>query len=274
MKKRVEVGLALVAVLVIIIVACAEAMRRRGDVRGSVRDAMLVPTLPLAPYNLWAVKHTCGGDAPYADMALHFPNHGVLRDNWAVIRDEALAAYRGGHASKIRGERYFGPRADERWKKFYIKWYDDVLPDARARCPKTCALLDRLPELHLAMFSILEPGARIPPHVSPFAGNLRYHLGLQCPAGASIKVDGTPYRWADGHDVLFDGSFVHEVTNDADGVRVILFADVERKLDAPWAQAVHNRVCKLAGPASNKANNRNETPVDTHLNPNPVPPIT
>jgi beta-hydroxylase len=194
-------------------------------------------------------------------MALHFPRHGLLRAHWRAIRDEALAVCRGGHASRIRGEPHFGKAADPRWKKYYLKWYGGVRPDARARCPRTCALLDRLPELHLAMFSILEPGARIPPHVGPFAGNLRYHLGLRCPAGAEIRVDGAPYRWAEGEDVLFDGSFVHEVTNASGGVRVILFADVERRLTSRWAQALHNRVCRTVGPLSNRANNRNEAPI-------------
>lgn len=68
------------------------------------------------------------------------------------------------------------------------------------------------------MFSILEPKAVITPHGDPFKGCLRYHLGFQCPGaqggGATIKVDGKPYSWTNGDDVLFD-----EVENPTDETR-------------------------------------------------------
>jgi beta-hydroxylase len=262
MGRQAAVVFAVLVVLAIVVVAaCAETMRRRGRERGTVRHTFLTPALAFAPYNLWAVRSTRGADTPYADMDLHFPRHAVMRDRWEAVRDEALAVCRGGHVSQMKGERYVGDMPPTGWKKFYIKWYGDVLPEARRLCPETCALLDQLPELHLAMFSVLEPGARIPPHVGPFAGNLRYHLGLRCPAGAELKVDGEPYQWEDGKDMLFDVSYVHEVVNRSNEARVILFADVERRLSGPWAQAFHNRVCRLAGPLVNRVNNKNETPV-------------
>jgi len=212
--------------LVILVVACGEVMRRRGDVMVGASEQYATPSAVLTPYNLWSSERSLGGDPPYPDMETHFPDHTVLQSEWEAVRDEALRVCREGHASAIKGDRYFRRIADDKWKKFYLKWYGDVLPEARELCPKTCALLDRLPDVHLAMFSILEPGAVITPHGGPFKGCLRYHLGLQCPKGrgATIKVDGKPYSWADGEDVLFDDTYIHEVENPTDETRVILSA--------------------------------------------------
>ena len=75
------------------------------------------------------------------------------------------------------------------WKRFYLKWYDDFLPSARsiyARRRLHC--LERIPSVHAAMFAILPPGARLPSHRDPFAGSLRYHLGLSTPNSELCRI--------------------------------------------------------------------------------------
>jgi len=165
----------------------------------------------------------------------------------------------GGGAQKIKGERFFKTIADDGWKRFYIKWYGPAGADARALCPYTCSLLDDLPEVHLAMFSILEPGSVISPHSGPFKACLRYHLGLSCPPEAQILVDGIPYSWRDGEDVLFDDNYVHEVVNRSDTEpRIILFCDVERKMTTPTAARLNRAVCRTFGPLTTRSNDRTE----------------
>ncbi len=63
----------------------------------------------------------------------------------------------------------------------------------------------------MGMFTLLPAGAHLNPHRDPFAGSLRYHLGLVTPNADSchIVVDGESYSWRDGEDVLFDETFVH-----------------------------------------------------------------
>ncbi len=244
---------ALVIVLAVVLVVCGEALRRRGRVRPPLSDRYLTPSALIAPYNLWASLRTEGGDVPFPSMEVHFPAHTTLRDKWGAIRDEAARLRGAGLASGIENDRFFRRIADGRWKKFYIKWYGEVLPDARAACPETCALLDRLPEVHLAMFSILGPGAVIPPHTGPFKGCLRYHLGLECPPGgaegpATITVDGEDYSWREGEDVLFDDTYLHEVRNPTEGTRVVLFCDVERRLDGARAREINRWVCRKLAP--------------------------
>jgi beta-hydroxylase len=109
------------------------------------------------------------------------------------------------------------------------------------------------------MFSILEPGSVIRPHSGPFKACLRYHLGLSCPPEAQILVDGIPYSWRDGEDVLFDDNYVHEVVNRSDTEpRIILFCDVERKMTTPTATRLNRAVCRTFGPLTTRSNDKTE----------------
>ncbi len=88
-----------------------------------------------------------------------------------------------------------------------------------------------------AFFSILAPGKHIPAHRGAYNGVLRFHLGLIVPgpAGACrIRVADQICTWREGESLIFDDSFNHEVWNDTDGWRVVLFVDVARPLRRPW----------------------------------------
>ena len=78
------------------------------------------------------------------------------------------------------------------WKRFYVKWYDQALPSAQALCPKTVELLKSIPAVKGAMFALLDPRSNLNPHRDPFAGSLRYHLGLVTANSDAcfISVDG------------------------------------------------------------------------------------
>jgi beta-hydroxylase len=45
-----------------------------------------------------------------------------------------------------------------------------------------------------------------------------------------IIVDGEPYSWRDGEDLLFDETYIHTAENLTNETRIILFCDVERPL--------------------------------------------
>jgi beta-hydroxylase len=79
-------------------------------------------------------------------------------------------------------------------------------------------------------------------HRDPFAGSLRYHLGLETPNDdrCFIEVDGQRYSWRDGESVVFDETFIHWAQNGSDKDRIILFCDVERPLKTRWAQAFNH----------------------------------
>src|SRR4051812_49977658 len=103
----------------------------------------------------------------------------------------------------------------------------------RARCARrrwSCSTPFRA--CMVRCFAMLPPGGDLGRHRDPFAGSLRYHLGLVTPNNdrCRIFVDGQPYAWRDGEAVLFDETFIHWAENRTDVDRLILFCDVERPL--------------------------------------------
>jgi ornithine lipid ester-linked acyl 2-hydroxylase len=128
---------------------------------------------------------------------------------------------------------------DDRWKTYFLHYYGYRLAKAERECPATVAALQRIPGLQFAMFSILAPGKHITAHKGPYAGVLRYHLGVDVPEGCVIRIDDERRTWQNGSSLLFDDSFEHEVWNNSDRSRCVLFVDVERPL--PWPLSALNR---------------------------------
>ena len=95
-----------------------------------------------------------------------------------------------------------------------------------------------------AMFASLPPGATLTEHRDPFAGSMRYHLGLITPNSekCNINVDGQKYWWKDGEAVIFDETFIHVATNQSEDQRIVLFADISRPLRYAWADKINQWV--------------------------------
>ena len=155
-------------------------------------------------------------------------------------------------AAEKHNDASFGSFFKEGWKRFYLKWYGDPLPSAHALCPNTVAMLEKIPTVKAAMFALLPPGSKLNPHRDPFAGSLRYHLGLVTPNSDQclIYVDGEPYSWRDGDDIVFDETYVHWAENKTDQTRVILFCDVERPLKTPVMRAINRFMSRVLGHAT------------------------
>src|SRR5262249_33925745 len=64
------------------------------------------------------------------------------------------------------------------------------------------------------------------------------------PGECRIFVDGIPYSWRDGEDLLFDETYIHYAENTTDQTRIILFCDVERPLRTRVAVAVNRWVSR------------------------------
>ena len=66
---------------------------------------------------------------------------------------------------------------------------------------------------------------------------LDVRLGLQVPAPAErcrVRIRDCIHHWNEGELLIFDDTFDHEVWNDTDGWRVVLFVDFVRPMRAPW----------------------------------------
>jgi beta-hydroxylase len=94
------------------------------------------------------------------------------------------------------------------------------------------------------MFASLAPGSRLNPHRDPYAGSLRYHLGLVTANSDAcyISVDGEKYAWRDGEGILFDETYIHYVENNTRVNRIVLLCDVERPLRSGAIRALNRWV--------------------------------
>jgi ornithine lipid ester-linked acyl 2-hydroxylase len=128
---------------------------------------------------------------------------------------------------------------DDGWKTFFFFGYGFRADANCARCPETAAILEGIPGLTTAFFSILAPRKHIGAHRGPWRGVLRYHLALKVPQpaeSAGISVGGQIRHWEEGRSLLFDDGYEHHAWNDTDGIRVVLFVDVIRPLRPPADQ--------------------------------------
>lgn len=103
---------------------------------------------------------------------------------------------------------------------------------ANARhCPAVMALLGGLEQPVIprrgpnAMFSLLAPGAHIPPHVGVANTRLVCHLPLIVPAGCWFRVGDDKRLWETGRAWVFDDTIEHEAMNPTGELRVILIVD-------------------------------------------------
>lgn len=126
---------------------------------------------------------------------------------------------------------------DDQWKTYWLLSAGMDCRENQLRCPETTRLLRQIPGASTAFFSILAPGKKIPPHRGAYNGILRCHLALIVPEPAehvAIRVGKHICHWREGETLIFDDSFNHEVWNDTDGWRAVLFIDFARPLRQPW----------------------------------------
>ena len=187
------------------------------------------------------VRYSPHGNPTFFDTD-DFPWTEILEDNWDVIRDELDTVLE--HREALPSFHDIAEDAstisqDDRWKTFFFYGYGEKAEENCARCPRTTELIEQVPGMTTAFFSILSPGKHIPAHRGPYKGVLRYHLGLKVPAPAEkcrIRVADDVVHWEEGDSLIFDDTYNHEVWNETDGERAILFLDVKRPLPTPLSQ--------------------------------------
>lgn len=237
-------------ILLLLFVLCVLLVHLRGRVRLRFDRQLVDHSAIFAPYNLLMYAFSAVPARPILERR-GFPQLDLLQANWQTIREEALSLFDEGHirAAQRSNDASFNSFFRQGWKRFYLKWYGEPLASAEALCPKTVALLQSIPSIKAAMFATLAPNSKLNRHRDPFAGSLRYHLGLITPNSRDCRifVDGEEHAWGDGKDVVFDETYVHWVENKTDQTRVILFADVERPLRTRWMSAINRRVSAFMG---------------------------
>ncbi|BAC89041.1 aspartyl/asparaginyl beta-hydroxylase domain-containing protein [Gloeobacter violaceus] len=195
-------------------------------------------------------RFSCDADTRFFEPN-QFPWVADLESNWKIIRrdlDEALLEQEQiPYFSDLsqRQSRFSGTA----WKSVMFYVYGRRVDENCRRFVQTAALLQRVPGLNLAMFSILGGHAHIPPHLGPCKGVLRYHLGLIIPVEderCAIRVDNEVRSWKEGKSLLFDDTFEHEVWNRDPRCRAVLMLDFLRPLP-PWLSAINRGIIAAAG---------------------------
>ncbi|MDH3282929.1 MAG: aspartyl/asparaginyl beta-hydroxylase domain-containing protein [Gammaproteobacteria bacterium] len=183
-------------------------------------------------------RHSVDGDRPFFDPD-GFPWVPELENNWRTIRAELEKVLE--HHDRLPNFQDISRdqitiTQDNAWKTFILYGFGYRQERNCARCPETARLVESVPGMLTAFFSILAPGKHIPAHRGPYKGILRYHLGLIVPQPIErcrLRVADEYRTWREGGSLVFDDTYEHEVWNDTDGVRVVLFMDVVRRLPAP-----------------------------------------
>jgi len=223
-------------------VASAAYVHLRGRVRHRLQRQLTDHSTVFAPLNVIMYAASAVPRSPLLDPRA-FPEATLLRAHWQEMRAEAEALLARGDVrpSESHQDVAFNTFFRRGWRRFHLKWYDDFLPSAQALCPRTVALLRSVPTVHAALFALLPAGGKLTEHRDPYAGSLRYHLGLITPNSDACRifVDGQPYAWRDGEDVVFDETFIHRAENRTDQDRIILFCDLERPLRTPVMRALN-----------------------------------
>ncbi len=192
----------------------------------------------LGPIERFIGRRSLVGDATFFELD-RFPWVKHIEDNWQVIREEVDALLEV--QSELPNFQDISKDQleitdDDRWKTFFLYGYGFQADLGVQMCPRTAALMREIPGMTTAMISILAPRKHILDHRGPYKGVLRYHLGLIVPEDAErcrIRVGEDIRNWEEGSSLIFDDTFNHEVWNDTDETRVVLFVDVLRPLPEP-----------------------------------------
>ncbi len=205
----------------------------------------------LAPIERFIGKRSLVGDATFFEPD-RFPWIAHVEANWEVIRDElegVLEDHEGLANFQDISKDQIEITDDDRWKTFFLYGYGFEAKLGVQMCPRTAALMLEIPGMTTAMFSILSPRKHILDHRGPYKGVLRYHLGLIVPRDAEscrIRVGEDFRHWEEGRSLMFDDTFNHEVWNDTDETRVVLFVDVLRPLPFPES-LINSLIVKAIG---------------------------
>lgn len=188
----------------------------------------------------WAAKQSKVGDAIFFSKE-QFPWAETLEANWQVIRqelDQVMSYVNVLPNFQDISTRQSNITNDNDWKTYFFYAFGYKAEKNCQRCPETTQLLETIPGLKVAFFSILAPHKHIPEHCGKYKGVIRYHLGLKVPQPKEqcrIRIGDQIAYWEEGKSLIFDDTFPHEVWNETEDYRAVLFLDIDRPLYFPMS---------------------------------------
>jgi aspartyl/asparaginyl beta-hydroxylase (cupin superfamily) len=174
-----------------------------------------------------------------------YPWVAQLESQWEVIRDELEALLQANGDSLVP---YFNPNlvsSPNAWKTYALFFWKLKFWNNCRKCPTTTKILESIPYMVGASFSMLEPNSAVTPHNGDTNAIARCHMGLAIPAGlpeCGFQVNGEKRAWENGKLMLFCDAHVHTAFNNTDQRRFVLILDVMRPEYASQTNAVCWRV--------------------------------
>jgi aspartyl/asparaginyl beta-hydroxylase (cupin superfamily) len=159
----------------------------------------------------------------------------IRRELFAVMSDDELAARFGPYVDYPPGlplDQWAELNQSPRWSAFFLFRDGEPVSGNADRCPATMAALALAPQPSVvrrspaAMFSVLQPKTRIPPHTGVSNTRLVVHLPLVLPPDCRFRVGNETRAWREREAWVFDDTIEHEAWNDSDHPRTILIFDV------------------------------------------------
>lgn len=158
---------------------------------------------------------------------------GAIRDEFlAILRDDQGFAPYITYPSDVPLNQWAELNHSPRWSAFHLVKMGTRVEDNAAKCPRTMEALQGAPQPVMpgrtpsAMFSLLKPRTRIPPHTGVTNARLVVHLPLIVPEACGFRVGNDTREWVPGKAWVFDDTIEHEAWNDSDKLRTVLIFDI------------------------------------------------
>jgi aspartyl/asparaginyl beta-hydroxylase (cupin superfamily) len=215
---------------------CEPAERRRVEafIGTTLRIRKRYQQEPLEYYypNLPAIEFYERAECPWLEE-LEAATEPMQRELAAILReDQAGFAPYIHYDDHMPLDQWRELNHSPRWSAFHFYEKGQPIVERCSRAPATMQALSRLPQAQVqlrspsALFSVLQPHTRIPPHTGIANFRLVVHLPLIVPPGCGFRVGGETREWRIGEAWVFDDTIEHEAWNDSDQTRIIFICDV------------------------------------------------
>ncbi len=174
-----------------------------------------------------------------------FPWTEKFESDWTVIRSELENVFGKVGVEGITD----GSEMHKAWHKIVLAEHGEISDEAKKVFPGTSRLLNHVPNLAYASFSILEPGAAFDYHMAVSRVYLRMHVPLIIPEGDTyLQIEDVKYPWTEGKISIFDEYYPHHAWNRTDKTRAILLLDFIKPMPL-WKKKIFDLMDKGSKPS-------------------------
>ncbi|KQQ47119.1 aspartyl beta-hydroxylase [Duganella sp. Leaf126] len=215
--------------------------RHPGEDLRRFRDSLDIMVGRKRRYESQAMLYHFPGLLPYAFLPREeFPWLDAIEAGTDIIRDEFLRVLERQqgftpyltYPDDVPHNQFAELNNSPDWSAFHLLKDGQPVAENVVQCPRTMELLTHAPQpdqagrTPVALFSLLKPRTRIPPHTGVSNARLLTHVPLIVPADCGFRVGNETRAWVPGQAWVFDDTIEHEAWNNSDKLRVIMIFDI------------------------------------------------